>query len=379
MRLRLKQSAGHLQTPVSKGDWHLERGRRTLGRSSECDWQIHDNTRSISKRHCTIERRMDGFVLHDESANGTNVDGRTVVAGESAGLHDGSRIVMGQFAFDVLVSGPALYGVGDPDERLRLSDEPLTISSILANVTPTGVGGHGILASDRQPADLPQSTTPRTQVTIGWEGPPPSEGLRPVLPDDWDQDSGLSSTLEHQAATRTHSPRLQVERPIVEKPDEIVPFATLNETPQIGAADLARIEAAIYRLEQMTTANEALFGLAPVDLPDEGSGISDEALIVRRLQEMEHRQASLMHAAERLFERAAELFDPARLETRTDARSRHLPGLAALTYWRAYHNQFSDKGQRLSVRDLLLHGGTSVEDNEKTQTRNEETDKPHEI
>jgi hypothetical protein len=42
-----------------------------IGRDGECDLQIDDI--GVSRRHCTIERRGDAFVLRDHSTNGTFV------------------------------------------------------------------------------------------------------------------------------------------------------------------------------------------------------------------------------------------------------------------------------------------------------------------
>jgi adenylate cyclase len=43
----------------------------TFGRDAECGLVIHDS--NVSRRHCTIERRNDKFVLADHSSNGTYV------------------------------------------------------------------------------------------------------------------------------------------------------------------------------------------------------------------------------------------------------------------------------------------------------------------
>ena len=74
MRLELKQVEAN-GAGAGTPPWVLERGRRTLGRSVDCDWQVPDAGRTVSKLHCTILRDRDGYLLRDESANGTRVDG----------------------------------------------------------------------------------------------------------------------------------------------------------------------------------------------------------------------------------------------------------------------------------------------------------------
>lgn len=94
------------QEPVSGA----ERGRRVIGRSRDCDWQIDDNERRVSKLHCTLSRDGEGFTILDQSANGTLVDGRLLLEGESARLRDGSQINIGGQVFQVAISGDAEPG-----------------------------------------------------------------------------------------------------------------------------------------------------------------------------------------------------------------------------------------------------------------------------
>lgn len=390
MRLRLKQTTGPAQPAAAKGDWYLERGRRTVGRSNECDWQIQDDICSISKHHCTIERTMDGFILRDESANGTNVDGRLVASGESTPLANGSHIAMGRYAFDAVISGMMPEAIDDPDRDLALSDENLTISSILANVTPTGVGGHGILGSGGQSSDLPGRSADgkRRQVPIGWEGPPQTEGIQARLPDDWNDDSGLSTAMEHKDAIRSHAPRIRTKANSDADPR---PMAQPAAAPQTAApsSDLSAIEAAVRRLEIAMGDSEALLNAEPRQLSGlEGLDL-DETQLALRLQSLIDRQVEHNRTLESLFDKAAGLFDPALLEARVDAQTRRFPWVAGLAYWQAYCAQFTTDGHRASVRDLLLSALEATTDSpassptgnqENTDpSRSEKTDRTHEI
>jgi type VI secretion system protein ImpI len=390
MRLRLKQTAGPVQAAVARGDWYFERGRRTVGRSNECDWQIEDDARTISKHHFTLERTVGGFLLRDESANGTNVDGRLVMSGESTPLADGSHIVLGRYAFDAVISGMGPEAVDNPDETLRLSDENLTISSILANVTPTGIGGHGILGVGGEPGDLPapRATGKRKQVPIGWEGPPQTEGIRPILPDNWLDDSGLSTALEHKDAIRSQAPRIR--KSAVTDPDP-QPLAEPPAVPEIVPAprDLTAIETAIRRLEAVMGDSEALLNAAPHQQPGPNLSEPDEAQLARRLQSLCERLSGHNQAVETLLEKSATLFDPALIEARVDARPHRFPWLAsqlasvpwlsALAYWQDYCAQFTADGRRASTRDLLVNALNAPGSETTDPTRSEKTEKTDEI
>jgi adenylate cyclase len=76
------------------------RGREeiTIGRDESCDFVVADAM--ASRQHCTIERRVDRFVLTDHSANGTyvSIDGETeaVLHRAELVLHKSGWIAFGQ-------------------------------------------------------------------------------------------------------------------------------------------------------------------------------------------------------------------------------------------------------------------------------------------
>jgi hypothetical protein len=79
-----------LQPPaVARGE------RLTLGRDDACHYVIAD--RSVSKRHAELERRDDGWVIHDlQSRNGTRINGWRVPAQR---LRPGDVVELGASAF----------------------------------------------------------------------------------------------------------------------------------------------------------------------------------------------------------------------------------------------------------------------------------------
>ncbi len=72
---------------------HLLRpGRTVLGRSDRCDVALPSD--SVSRVHCFVERRADGWWVTDRSRNGTLINGQSV---ERHALVEGDRITLGAY------------------------------------------------------------------------------------------------------------------------------------------------------------------------------------------------------------------------------------------------------------------------------------------
>ena len=392
MRLELKQTAGE---PIRAGaeGCSFERGRKTLGRGVDCDWQAADPQRLLSKRHCTIERDRDGFVLRDQSANGSRVDGVTLHEGDTARLRDKSRIEFGGLSFSVSISGEPDLDLGDPDSHLALSDEPLTISSILADVAPGGSTGNGILGrrgSDEWsdlPVVAPQKKTGATSsrnVEIGWSGPPSIEGVTgQILPDDWNADFDGSNRYEHKSATHVSVPTPRQDRKsgsstvaeIREAPDEAIASAFVPSeleptlSAKLSATALAAVPAtqgdpaALLRhierlLDRMGEALDGAYSTFDLDLPvsiDEGDFLAAdrEDVLIQRFNTLIERQIGLNEMLEQLVRETGRMMEPRILQTRVDAERRKLLWRRDRSYWRAYCAQFEKDNRQLSLRDLF--------------------------
>jgi predicted component of type VI protein secretion system len=67
----------------------------SIGRDAECDLQVDDI--SVSRRHCSIERRGAAFTIRDHSMNGTFVTiGQTEVRVGELPLGRSGTIALGQ-------------------------------------------------------------------------------------------------------------------------------------------------------------------------------------------------------------------------------------------------------------------------------------------
>lgn len=374
MRLELKNA----QEPgTGKGaiqGWYFEHGRRTIGRSSNCDWQIPDAPRSVSKLHCTIERDREGFLLRDESANGTIVDGVVVLEGETARLSSGSKLECSGFAFLVQILGENNPDLGDPDPRLPLSDENLTISAILSDIAPHGQTATGIVGrfATGDATDHPIRPTPRAgietapssrNVEIGWNGPPETAGMKPILPSDWNENFDYGNKLEHAPAPHVSmpatKPRRQAEtsKPSSPTAPVLIFGGTQEARPAAGSVQdlLRRIEPLLERCDEASRSCFAVLDIEPgmpVDTPHLPSA-SQEEIVLARLETLLARQSALNTALEGLLRHASHAMEPRIVEARVDAEPRRLPWRTDRSYWQAYRQQFDNDGNDIPVQALF--------------------------
>ncbi|AFL51427.1 type VI secretion system protein ImpI [Sinorhizobium fredii] len=81
----------------------LVEGELVIGRSAEADWRIDDPDMYVSRAHCTIACVRGQYLVTDTSSGGLFIDGsRTPLGpGNSAPLHDGSRLQLGGYVIRV--------------------------------------------------------------------------------------------------------------------------------------------------------------------------------------------------------------------------------------------------------------------------------------
>ncbi len=357
MRLALKA----IGTDRPRQAWSFERGRRVIGRSPECDWQLADDERRVSKLHCTLTRDQAGFILVDQSANGTIVNGVLLREGESVRLANGAHVEFGGRVFAVEISGEAEADFGDPDPSLRMSDEPLTISAILADVAPGGRLASGILAGPGSDDDLPVPETERgvarksisQDVEIGWSGPPSTTIGHAVLPEDWNEEPGNSSRHEHTDARRTSVLLARSAGPIVretgtERETTTVPTHVDGLIEPMPFA-MPRLSEALARLDRESA--ECLAVLAIEEIVSRPA--RTEADLLGHVEQLIQRQQRLTTALEDLIERCEQSFEPRRIEAIAEPGQGRLGWLRRIDPWTTYTQQFTDSGRRMSVREFL--------------------------
>jgi len=381
MRLELQQIGGAAAPSSARAKWYFERGRRTLGRAPDCDWQLPEDQRAVSKLHCIIESDRDGFVLLDRSANGSKVDGVVVHEGETARLSDRSRLEFGGLAFTVSISGERAREVEDPAANIALSDEALTISAILADISSGGGSASGILgereadawampATDAtsRPDRNRQGAPSSRNVEIGWSGPPQPESATKLLPDDWytEGSTGFGDHLEHGSATHVAVPIARV-RPAAPSDIAAEPVPVPQTTVPLEDVDFPELangpsneltqtmEALVTRMEDALDGAFQVFDIDPpaAAIARDQLGGSREEELVSRAQTLLSLQQRLTDALDALMREAGRTMEPRILEARVDATGRKLPWGRGRDYWQAYRMQFEKNGRTLSVREIF--------------------------
>ncbi|MCZ7465598.1 FHA domain-containing protein [Rhizobium rhizogenes] len=368
LALRHTQNIG----AAKSGQWSFERGRRAIGRSRDCDWQIDDNERRVSKLHCTLSRDGEGFTIIDQSANGTLVDGRLLLEGESARLQDGSQINIGGQIFHVAISGDAELDFSDPDASLRMSDEPLTISAILADIAPNGRSAGGVLGGTLPQDDWmetgdnaagPKPKSISRNVEIGWSAPPKAGGIGAVLPEDWDEEPAASSRHEHTDALNTP---VMIARPASPSQGEDFDSVFPDENGDLAADETWPTETsgAEAGIGELLTAleRENAECMAVLDIESDHAAAAPHASLRERLETLIHQQRRLTASLETLMHTCTQKLEPRLLEASVDAGNdirskierRDWQSLITRTdYWSAYKKQFEENGRPLPVRQFL--------------------------
>lgn len=391
MRLKLVAKTP-MDNPAEKGWRLLERGELTLGRSPDCGWPLTDADRTLSKLHCRIVRDAQGFTLRDESTNGVAVDGVELAEGQTVRLSNGSSLAFCGHAFKVEITGEAEPDWTDPSAELAMGDEPLTITSIIADIAPGGRTATGLIPgrSGDDWIDAQAATpSPRAErhADLGWSGPPEPQLLRQqTLPDDWNLTSEIASRTEHMAATTV---RMRTPKPASE-PEErpAAPVAASDDAADallaafLDGAKLpagAPVDPAVFMRAMGRTLRAALDRTAALEagatefLAEHGverpatAAADDPARLGERLDRLLDDQRVLHESIAAAFDDVAQRFDPRAIEARVDAKAagaqmlrrqlHELPLVKERAYWSAYRAAYGgdreDGGLRVRFGETL--------------------------
>lgn len=119
LRLTLK---GPQRLAGSVTDKVVDEGRIVIGRALDADWVLPDAQRVISKWHCIVERRSDGYHLTDTSTNGVLVNGVPVGHGGSRRLVHGDLLTIGDAIAEVIY---------EPDV---VSQAPVAVPGLISSI-----------------------------------------------------------------------------------------------------------------------------------------------------------------------------------------------------------------------------------------------------
>jgi len=170
----------------------VDQGHLTIGRSEDSDWVLSDPEHLLSRKHCRIEYRDNGYYITDTSANGVFINAveQPLGRGQTTRLNDGDIIILGQYEIHVSITatadqgGSGLTELFTPPEQLQVQPTPIS---------------HDVLHEAVGPAATASLLTPSLQ-------PCPSPP-QPLIPEDEDllrelelaepPTSPLASELEH--------------------------------------------------------------------------------------------------------------------------------------------------------------------------------------
>ncbi|MEN9890743.1 MAG: hypothetical protein RLY78_1038 [Pseudomonadota bacterium] len=149
-RLTLVQGAEHADQPRLELSLGAAPARVLIGRDPAAHWPIADRTRALSARHCELRVEADRVMLHDQSTNGTFVNGATQRLGGPHRLRDGDRIQLGPYVMAVqALQTPA----GTPPAAADTPDDPPADSLL------------GVLRDDTTPL---RGGDPAAMLAAGW-------------------------------------------------------------------------------------------------------------------------------------------------------------------------------------------------------------------
>lgn len=173
-----------------------------IGRSSECDWVIPDQTRHLSGRHAIISFEAGQFYVTDISTNGVYLNGPDALPRNVAvPLQDEDRLVMGEHQFRVRVNMEVRAPGAVPPVRPVQAAAPVLGQSGVAAVANNPMAAVDAFIADRQqqalapnqPQDwhrqsvsMPDQLRPEQEAFV----PPKVAPVQPVaqaapLPDNW--------------------------------------------------------------------------------------------------------------------------------------------------------------------------------------------------
>lgn len=120
----------------------LESGDLVIGRGADAGWQIDDPEMFVSRAHCRISKRPEGYVVTDTSSSGLFIDDAAAPLGQgnSALLQDGMRLRLGDYVVgvDLETDAPAWQEPARAVPEAFATDRPAASSGI---GSPAGVSG----------------------------------------------------------------------------------------------------------------------------------------------------------------------------------------------------------------------------------------------
>jgi type VI secretion system FHA domain protein len=171
----------------------------SIGRGMENDWVLPDPARNLSKLHCRITARDDGWLITDRSSNGTLLNNSALDPDLPYPLGPHDRLVIGKYEFaveladapdDDLAEAQTRFGArldGLNEERLT-SDPFLSLTDDVMAVARPSIGLLPDFDSDDDLISQQQSTGRDDTPDLRANFQAPRSNLE-LVPEDWDLDA----------------------------------------------------------------------------------------------------------------------------------------------------------------------------------------------
>ena len=375
--------------------WSLERGTATVGRGAESDWVINDTERHLSKLHCRVDSRDDGFTLTDLSSNGVfiNGSGEPVGRDRTVRLQDGDRVAMGRYELEVRIEGDSLEAddpfadISPPSPPVAVEDLDVGFPSKSESMSrPIFAAPFGsspvdpLIPEDFDP--LPQTSDPPADAD---HVPPEQAFFRPPaarqgsIPEDWEQEVPPAAPVSpppprnHLIAQR--QPTVAMESTLLQaflegaglRSADLDPADALARMRQLGAAyremvvglrELLAARAAFkseFRAERTQIGardnNPLKFSTDPQQAlkamlePAERGFLEAPDAIRQALTDLKLHNLALLGAFQAAMTAVIKEFDPERLKQTIEEKSSFntvLPGSRKARYWENYEKFYSE-------------------------------------
>jgi type VI secretion system FHA domain protein len=364
----------------------------TLGRQTNNDWVLPNDT-SVSRKHCQIVYDKGGFGLIDSSSFGSVVNDRKLRQGERVPLHEGDRITLGEYVFEVSLEGaqspfsvspgfpqtapfpdsaaafpgpePLFDDLAQPPQPV-FSDAPQPAFPELDNESlgPFEPAGTTPYADPFQQKILPDDITYPDDVPIEKEAFALPK-VRNLLPDDADILGDLRPTVE--PAARPAAPQADGLSPFLKGAglsrivtgDSNAKLRTAGETYRAAIEGICAILAAREQFKTELRVDKTQFGAAQNN-PLKSKAPLDEivaTMIAGRqgftpgpeamreaLDDIKAHEMALIAGIQVALTQLLEQIDPERLEQRMGKRSilDGLPGMKKARLWEVYEATYAE-------------------------------------
>ena len=193
----------------------LDRGAITIGRSSQSDWVLPDPERFLSRRHCKIEYRDEGYILTVNGPNGVivNTAEQPLEQGHTILLNDGDQLTIGDYQIGVAIT-PSTPKVTEPigcspeasappmpaeslEDAFADLDHPQSLAPTAKELEP-----EALEPADRAAQPQPEGSAPEYLPDPLIE--PPADKAQ--IPDDWWRTEGIAQFAREKPPRTANKP-----------------------------------------------------------------------------------------------------------------------------------------------------------------------------